>query len=268
MRRLLVHEAHVHAMPGRELRDLGDSVLLHDPRDPEPFWNRLEAVRWPSEADAFDRRLAEVAVLFASLGRQPHIWVSPSHDEPTDLVARLHANGFEDVGPGSVMVARDPGRARAALREAEGAGRRVTRLTGLAGPVADVAAPPIVSVLLEAFGVDADRHAGVIAETIASLEDPRFTHYLVAEGGRPLAVARRASFDGMSYLSSIGTTGAARGRGFGRFVTAAAVVDAFEAGSEWVHLAVFSDNDPAIRLYDGLGFQPVGEPGPDMMLVG
>jgi ribosomal protein S18 acetylase RimI-like enzyme len=123
-------------------------------------------------------------------------------------------------------------------------------------------------VLLEAFGVDEDRHAGVTAETIASLEDPRFTHYLVADGDRPLAVARRASFDGMSYLSSIGTTGAGRGRGLGRFVTAAAVVDAFAVGSDWVHLAVFTDNEPAIRLYDGLGFQPAGEPGPDMMLIG
>ena len=41
MRRILVHEARVHATPGRRLRDLGDSLLLHDPLDPEPFWNRL-----------------------------------------------------------------------------------------------------------------------------------------------------------------------------------------------------------------------------------
>ena len=55
MRRLLVHEARVHAMPDRELRDLGDAILLHDPTDPEPFWNRLEALRWPDDPDAFDR---------------------------------------------------------------------------------------------------------------------------------------------------------------------------------------------------------------------
>ncbi|MEA2653858.1 MAG: hypothetical protein QOI37_1085, partial [Chloroflexota bacterium] len=29
MRRLLLHEARVHAMPGRVLRDLGDAILLH-----------------------------------------------------------------------------------------------------------------------------------------------------------------------------------------------------------------------------------------------
>ena len=99
MRRLLVHEARVHAMPGRELRDLGDAILLHDPADPEPFWNRVEAIRWPDDADAFDRRLTEMLVLFTSLGRQPHVWPSPVHDAPGDLVARLVANGFRDVGP-------------------------------------------------------------------------------------------------------------------------------------------------------------------------
>ena len=46
IRRLLRHEAVVHSIPGRELMDLGDGLLLHDPSDAEPFWNRLEAVRW------------------------------------------------------------------------------------------------------------------------------------------------------------------------------------------------------------------------------
>jgi hypothetical protein len=71
MRRLLVHEARVHAMPNRELRDLGDAILLYDPAEPEPFWNRVEAIRWPADANAFDRRLTEVLVLFTSIGRQP-----------------------------------------------------------------------------------------------------------------------------------------------------------------------------------------------------
>ncbi len=86
MRRLLLHEARVHAVPGRDLRDLSDSILLHDPVEREPFWNRLEGLRWPSEIGAFDRRLTEILVLFASIGRTPHIWASPLHDRrPTSL---------------------------------------------------------------------------------------------------------------------------------------------------------------------------------------
>jgi ribosomal protein S18 acetylase RimI-like enzyme len=268
MRRLLLHEARVHTLPGRELRDLGDAFLLHDPDDPEPFWNRLEAVAWPADAAGFDRRLGETAVLFASLGRQPHIWCSPSHDQPIDLAERLLSNGFEDVGPGHLMVVRDDDLSRPVLTHRLPEGTTLERPSGLTGSAAEPVAQAIVEVLLEAFGVEAERRPAIAAETVASLADPRFTHYLARVDGEPVAVARRATFDGLSYLSSIGTIERARGQGYGRLVTAAAVVDAVAAGSEWVHLGVFADNLPAYRLYGGLGFTPSGAAGPDMVLVG
>ncbi len=269
VRRLLRHEAEVHAIPGRDLRDMGDSLLLHDPVEPEPFWNRVEAIRWPADPTAFDRRLTEVSIVFASLGRQPHVWTSPPHDEPADLVARLAANGFEDVGDGLLLVARDAGPARAALLDRPlRPGLTLERLSGITGAAADLAGEAIVSVLLIAFGVGEDRRPGVAGETRTSLADPRFTHYLVRRDGTPLAVARRATFDGVSYLSSIGTVDSARGMGLGRFVTATAMVDAVDAGSDWIHLGVFADNLPARRLYEGLGFLMSGDPGPDMIYVG
>lgn len=269
VRTLLRHEAQVHAIPGRDLRDLGDSLLLHDPAETDPFWNRVEAIRWPVDPEAFDRRLGEVAVLFASIGRQPHAWTSPPHDEPADLVARLASNGFEDVGDGLLLVARDvePARRALAARPLDAA-LTLERLSSLAGPVVERAAEAIVSVLLVSFGVGADRRPGLMAETRASLADARFTHYLVRRDGQPVAVARRATFDGISYLSSIGTVDSERGLGLGRFVTASAMVDAAAAASEWIHLGVFSDNVPARRLYEQLGFVMSGDPGPDMIFVG
>jgi len=269
VRRLLRHEAEVHAIPGRSLRDLGDALMLHDPIESEPFWNRVEAVRWPHGAAAFDRRLAEVAVLFASIGRQPHVWTSPPHDEPADLAARLAASGFEDVGDGLLLVARDVESARSALSARPlGADMTLERLSGVNSTAADLAADAIVSVLLSAFGVGDDRRPGVLAETRMSLMDARFTHYLVRRDGMPLSVARRATFDGISYLSSIGTVESARGLGLGRFVTATAMVDAAAAGSEWIHLGVFADNVAARGLYETLGFAMSGDPGPDMVFVG
>jgi ribosomal protein S18 acetylase RimI-like enzyme len=269
VRRLLRHEAEVHAIPGRTLRDLGDALLLYDKDEPEPFWNRLAAIRWPADPTAFDRRLAEAAVLFASIGRQPHLWTSPPHDEPVDLVERLLANGFENAGEGLLLVARGGGPARDALRRGGlAADMTLERLRGVTGPPAVVAADAIVSVLLEAFGVEAARRPGVAAETRVSLADGRFMHYLVRRGGTPVAVARRATFDGISYLSSIGTVEAVRGMGLGRFVTAAAMIDSIDEGSEWIHLGVFADNLPARRLYESLGFAMSGFPGPDMILVG
>src|SRR6476469_1908061 len=96
-----------HAIPSRRGRDLGDSLVLFDPRDPDPFWNRMVSVRWPSEPAAFERRLDEAMTMFALDARQPHVWPSPEHNSPADLVERLRANGFADVGGGHVMVLAD-----------------------------------------------------------------------------------------------------------------------------------------------------------------
>jgi GNAT superfamily N-acetyltransferase len=266
MRRMLMHEAQVHATPGRTLTDLGHAILLHDPADPEPFWNRLAAIRWPEEPAAFERRLTEILVLFATIARQPHIWPSPAHDTPADLVGRLKANGFRDMGAGMVMaVANTP----STLPDVPSlpTGATLERATGLTGPSAEALGSAIVPVLTDAFEVFAEREPGVEAETIASLSHPSFTHYLVRLEGQPAAVARRATFDGLSYISSIGTASWARGRGLGRIVTAAATRDALEAGSEWAYLGVFADNHVAIRLYEGLGYARIGEPGPDLLLV-
>jgi GNAT superfamily N-acetyltransferase len=266
MRRLLMHEARVHATPGRELRDLGDGILLLDPKDPEPFWNRLAAIRWPDDPEAFDRRLTEILVLFATLARQPHVWPAPAHDTPSDLVARLIANGFRDMGAGTVM-ALDPAAAGPPGEPALPPGVTLERAVGLDGATAAATSGAIVDVLAEAFDVVADREPGIRAETLASLRQPWFTHYLVRFEGRPAAVARRATFDGASYLSSIGTATWARGRGFGRIVTAAAVRDAASAGSEWTYLGVYADNHAAIRLYEGVGFERIGDVSPDLLLV-
>jgi ribosomal protein S18 acetylase RimI-like enzyme len=227
------------------------------------------AMRWPSDAAGFDRRLAEVSVVFASIGRQPHVWSSPPHDEPSDLVARLVANGFEDVGDGLLLVTRDVGPARDALAARPlGSDLTLERFTAVRGPTAEAAGDDIVSVLLAAFGVGEDRRPGVLDETGASLADARFTHYVVRRDGEAVAVARRATFDRISYLSSIGTIDAVRGHGLGRLVTATAMVDAAADGSEWIHLGVFADNTPARHLYESLGFAMSGDPGPDMVFIG
>jgi hypothetical protein len=267
MRRLMLHEARVHAVPGRHLRDLGDSILLHDESEPEPFWNRLEAVRWPDDPTAFDRRLTELLVMFASLGRDPHVWAAPLHDAPGDLVARLLANGFRDLGKGNLMALADPVPAQEALARPLPHGVTVDRLAGLSRRAAESAATGIVDVLLEAFDVEESRRHGVESETRASLAHPWFTHYVLRFDGRPATVARRATFEGASYLSSIGTAGWARGRGFGGLVTQLAAADSLALGSDWTYLGVFADNAVATGVYERSGFERVGESCPDLLLV-
>jgi ribosomal protein S18 acetylase RimI-like enzyme len=264
IRRLERHESDAHAIPGREVRDLGDALLLFDPRDVDPFWNRMVSVRWPDDPAAFDRRLAEALALFGLLARRPHVWPSPDHGRPGDLVARLEANGFRDVGGGHVMVLQDP-----AACAPVGAGelepgtsiRTIARAEDSRATDLDDAA----GVLVEAFGAPPRRTGELAADLLRALDDPRIVLALARVDGVAAAVAKATTFDGCSYLSSIGTRPAFRGRGLAGLVTRQAVAAASRPEVRITYLGVFSGNAPAIHLYERLGFASIGE-SPDLLL--
>jgi ribosomal protein S18 acetylase RimI-like enzyme len=261
------HEAVSHGLGGREVRDLGDAVLLHDPVDREPFWNRVAGIAWPDETDAFDRRLAEVIALFASLDRIPHVWPMPGYDGPLDLTARLLAHGFEDVGAG-LLMAFDPSDGLPAGDHARAVAPGITieRFHRVAGPVAADGARAIATVLADSFAVEPERAGAIEEETLVLLGLSEFHACLIRVDGEPAAAARRTTFAGASYLSSIGTRPRFRGMGLGRLVSAVVLRDALDAGSRWTYLGVFADNDVARRMYEGLGFVRLGEPGADLLL--
>ncbi len=260
------HEACYHAMPGREIRELGDGILLHDPIDREPFWNRLSAIRWPAEPAAFDRRLAEAISLFGLLDRIPHVWPRPALNEPADLVDRLLAAGFDDAGGGHVMVLSDRSAPARELARPLPPGVVVERLHRLRGDRRSAVAAELALVLGEAFSVEPDRRGSIEAETAVTFERDDVHACLVRVDGEPAAAAKRATFDGASYLSSIGTRPAYRGRGLGSLVTAIVAADAVDAGSRWIHLGVFTENLGAIRIYERLGFERIGDTAPDLLL--
>ena len=291
------HEACAHGLVGREVRDLGDAYLLHDATDREPFWNRISGVTWPRDAAAFDRRLTELFALFAGLDRIPHVWSMPAFDDPPDLADRLVRHGFEDHGGGLLMVLdpervdvtdaaklSDDGRSadgrfgdgrsgdaaaptrRLTRRSPAGESITVERLHLVGGHAAADAARGIASVLVASFAVEPERRVAIELETVQGLADPAFHAVLVRVDGEPAAVAKRTTFSGASYLSSIGTDPAFRGRGLGRLVTSVAVRDALADGSRWTYLGVFEENVVAQRLYRSLGFEPLGRAGPDLLL--
>jgi ribosomal protein S18 acetylase RimI-like enzyme len=260
------HEARVHALPGRRIRDLGDAWMLHDPIDREPFWNRVNAIRWPDDGAGFDRRLAETIALFATLDRIPHVWPRPLFNEPSDLAARLIANGWEDAGGAHVMVLQDTEPNLVAARGPVPPEVHVERLGRPSGGSARRAAADVALVLSEAFAVEPGRQTAIELETLAMWDRPEVEAVLLRVDGEPAAVAKRTTFDGASYLSSIGTRPAFRGRGLGRIATAVATTDALDSGSELVYLGVFEDNPSAIGLYRSLGFEIVGKPAQDLLL--
>ncbi len=280
-RRLVVHEARAQQTPARELRDLGDGWLLHDPSDAEPFWNRLIAPRWPDDAAAFDRRLDEIITLFATLARQPHIRPLPLGGEPQDMASRLQSAGFVSMGADRRMV----------LIEADRVGERRTaaeaRVAAAFGPAAVTVsrqdlgaargrdrrwrerrrwAADAALVLADAFGVEFERRVALENDVLACISRPGCAMLLVRVGGEPAAIARRATNAEGSYLSSIGTRPALRRRGLGALATLLLLEDALSEGGPTIHLAVEADNEAGRLLYGGLGFAVVGEPAPDLLL--
>ena len=264
MRAMERHETRAHAIPGREVRDLGHAVILHDPRDADPFWNRMASVRWPDDDEGFDGRLTEALALFAALGRRPHVWPSPAHGRPVDLATRLETNGFRACGAGHVMVLGDPAGSPPIRASEPGPGVTLHAIR-IAADAGATDCDELGVVLAESFGALPGRAEQLAADLRLTLDDPRVVLVLVRVDGEPAASAKATTFDGFTYLSSIGTRDAYRGRGLAGLATrhAMAVVGAREAGR--TYLGVFSDNAPALQLYTRLGFASVGE-SPDMLL--
>jgi ribosomal protein S18 acetylase RimI-like enzyme len=264
VRFLEIHETRAHALGGRLMRDLGDCVLLHAPRDRDPFFNRVAVVRWPEGGGAFDHRLAETLALFVGLDRQPHVWTSPAFGRPRDLAGRLVDCGFRDLGGGYVMLLVRPPASRA---EPLPPGTTVERLRGGPGvTVREDAIRDIGRVLVESFRVDPRDREPIEAETFESLRSPALSVCLVRVDGEPVAVGKRYTFDGASYLSAIGTRPGHWGRGYGSIVTDALIRDSLADGVRYVYLGAFADNDRAIELYRRAGLEILGDRASDLLL--
>jgi ribosomal protein S18 acetylase RimI-like enzyme len=264
LRFLEVHPVRAVSIPGRGWRDVGDAVMLFSAGEKEPFFNRVTAIRWPEDPRAFDARLAQTLELFAALDRKPYFWAIPGLSKPADLVARLSANGFVDQGGGYDMILiRDP----AAIRDAPlPAGAVLERWNNPSDADRPAMAGALALVISQSFGIPANRRASLIAEISLTLQQPRFHAYVIRVDGEPVATGERYTFDGASYISSIGTRPEWRGRGFGGHITMALARDSLASGVNLVYLGVYADNSKAIRLYDRLGFGLLGPRSADMLL--
>lgn len=254
-----VHETWVHSLgEGREVVDLGDALGLFDGLDPDPFYNRVGAVRWPGDPAAFAERLAAVLELFEARRRQPYVWLPPAGAvSPPELAERLVAAGFVEVGDGAIeMVLTSDPRGTPARLLSDGATMR--RLEPGSRRRSDVAAA--AGVIAEAFAIGADRRAPLEAEIERSLDDPAIDVRLVTIAGEPVAVGRRHDGGDLSYLSAIGVRRPWQGRGLGAAVTRALVDAALDAGRRWVYLGVYTDNAAARSLYEQVGFAALGGP--------
>jgi ribosomal protein S18 acetylase RimI-like enzyme len=262
LRFLEAHQARAVAIPGRGWRDFGDAVMLYSASEKDPFFNRLVAVRWPSEPSAFDARLKEACDLFAALDRRPHMWAIPGLSEPDDLIARLTANGFVDEGGGFDMVlVRDPGANTRRLPD----GAVVERWSGSSKDEIPDRADTLARVVSESFEIPATRHSNLVREIGLTMSRSDFHAYVIRIEGQAVATGQRYTFDGASYISSIGTRPAFRKLGLGAHITRLLAADSLAEGIQLIYLGVYADNLTAIRLYQRLGFAILGGRSSDML---
>lgn len=264
LRFLEVHPARAISIPGRAWRDFGDSVMLFSATENEPFFNRLTAVRWPQDPREFDARLRQALELFQALERKPHSWLIPGLSTPTDIVARLVSNGFVDQGGGYDMVLRKEPEAHA-LSALPG-GAVLERWNFPSDADRGDLAGALALVIGESFRIPEARRDNLKAEIDLTLGQAYFHAYVIRIDGEPVATGERYTFDGASYISSIGTRPSWRGRGFGEVITRALARDSIDAGLDLIYLGVYAENARAIRLYERLGFEVLGPRSSDMLL--
>ena len=86
--------------------------------------------------------------------------------------------------------------------------------------------------------------------------DP-FASYACFRGNRPVAVVLVARRGWTSRIAAMAVAPEARGKGLGKRIMRGMIGEALERGDRSVLLEVFENNTPAVKLYEGLGFEPL-----------
>lgn len=79
------------------------------------------------------------------------------------------------------------------------------------------------------------------------------------DGGRPVGIVLLGVRGGTGWIGGMGVVPALRRRGLGEALMRAVLDEARARGLREVTLEVLEQNEPAIRLYERLGFEPVRE---------
>lgn len=204
--------------------------------------NAVTAIRLGAAGDA----IPEASAWFAARG-MPWRWLLHPSSRPGDLGERLVASGLAAVSDNPAMgmsldgFVMEPVPAGVTIdRVTDEAGLRQWREVGVRGMELD----PVRD---EAWWV-AHRRPGFA-------DDAPLVNYVLSVDGEAVAVA--ALFDGadVAGIYNVATVPEARGRGYGRMVTAAAMAEGVRRGRRWAALGASSLGYP---VYRRLGFVEYG----------
>jgi ribosomal protein S18 acetylase RimI-like enzyme len=220
--------------------DLAAVTVTHPGRGPAQ--NFVGCMRWTEAAVA--SRVAAVERRMRSHGEWPSVLVAGGVSRPPSLDDRLSAAGWMRLEAERVMWTRRPPvvphldpttRLEAATRRSAAEYERLER---------------------EIFGLQ-EVHAAERTERLAeAVESTGLRAFLVRLHGAPVAVARVALGEGVAGLFGIGVAADRHRQGYGALVTAIATRSALATGGRLAWLSVSVSNEPAMRLYEALGYQP------------
>jgi ribosomal protein S18 acetylase RimI-like enzyme len=191
-----------------------------------------------------DAAIRSVAARMRSEGSWPSLLLTEGLERPPDLPARLERAGWLPavsemvmwVGHASVVPHLDP-----SLRIEAVQPRSLEQHESLERSI---------------FGIAQDK-AAIRREAMASaLQRGALRAWLVWLEDEPVAVARLSPGEGVAALQGIGVTAARRGQGLGTLITTIATRAGMATGHRLVWLSVRADNEPALRTYRRLGFEP------------
>jgi ribosomal protein S18 acetylase RimI-like enzyme len=198
--------------------------------------------RWPSgEAP---ERLALLARRMRDAGAWPTAVVDETTADRADLSAALAGAGWLRVAGERTMYTRHP-----AVVPHLDPELRVEAVTP------DTAAECVRLETL-VFGLPPDQLPLRIDRLTNSVRTGQLRAFLLRLVREPLASARLTPGAGVAAISAVGVAPRHRRRGYGRMITAIAVRAGLATGHRLVWLSVEENNDPAIALYRGLGFEP------------
>jgi ribosomal protein S18 acetylase RimI-like enzyme len=207
-----------------------------------PGYNFAGGARWTADETA--SRLAALSAAMHSIGEWPALLVADGVTQPLDLPAHLTGGGWVEIERERIMW----------TRTAPGVPHLDPSLRIEA--VTSRTAADYEAVERQIFDLPADFATQRVAGLSYSISAGWMRAFLVKLNGEAVATARLAAGEGVAGIFGVGVIAKERRRGLGSLVTAVATRAGLAAGSKLVWLSVSELNDPAVRVYRQLGFQP------------
>lgn len=232
-----------------EYRELGGALALTSDLT-HPRFNCLEG--FTTDIHRLESLLDVGFSLLRAFDRPASVRLSPL-DLPANIGERLARRGLIETGRDVAMVLGDD---PAAAAGATGADIRIVRCD-------PENASAWATLHLQAAGLPSHVKPLLLGATLANVLDPDHAFYMASApddvDGQYVATLLAVREAETTGLYSIATLKSYRRRGIATALSRRAIADAGASGATCICLEVASDNAPALRLYEALGFRAAHE---------